>query len=236
MKFDTVIFDLFGTLVTRFMSSVGQMHKEIADVLTVPYEQFNPLWNQTTEMRVVGAFASVEASIKYVLNQMNVDTQAEQIEQAVAIRMAYIKKALRPKVHAISTLNQLKRQRYKTGLLSNCSVEIPLLWPETDFAGAIDRPIFSCIAGLKKPDERIYHLACEQLGSKPESCLYIADGEDYELATAAKIGLQPVLIRSSAGESLSELHREAREWRGLAIATLPEVLGLSRLLKIPGYE
>jgi FMN phosphatase YigB (HAD superfamily) len=115
-------------------------------------------------------------------------------------------------------------------------VEIPLLWPETDFAGAIDRPIFSCIAGLKKPDERIYHLACEQLGSKPESCLYIADGEEYELATAAKIGLQPVLIRSSAGESLSELHREAREWRGLAIATLPEVLGLSRLLKIPGYE
>ena len=236
MKFDTVIFDLFGTLVTHFMSSVGQMHKEMADVLTVPYEQFNPLWNQTTEMRVVGAFASVEASIKYVLNQMNVDTQAEQIEQAVAIRMAYIKKALRPKVHAISTLSQLKRQRYKTGLLSNCSVEIPLLWPETDFAGAIDRPIFSCIAGLKKPDERIYHLACEQLGSKPESCLYIADGEDYELATAAKIGLQPVLIRSSAGESLSELHREAREWRGLAIATLPEVLGLSRLLKIPGYE
>jgi putative hydrolase of the HAD superfamily len=236
MKFDTVIFDLFGTLVTHFMSSVGQMHKEMADVLTVPYEQFNPLWNQTTEMRVVGAFASVEASIKYVLNQMNVDTQAEQIEQAVAIRMAYIKKALRPKVHAISTLSQLKRQRYKTGLLSNCSVEIPLLWQETDFAGAIDRPIFSCIAGLKKPDERIYHLACEQLGSKPESCLYIADGEDYELATAAKIGLQPVLIRSSAGESLSELHREAREWRGLAIATLPEVLGLSRLLKIPGYE
>ncbi len=88
MKFDTVIFDLFGTLVTHFMASVGQMHKEMADVLTVPYEQFNPLWNQTTEMRVVGAFATVEASIEHVLNEMNVDAQAEQIEQAVAIRMA----------------------------------------------------------------------------------------------------------------------------------------------------
>jgi putative hydrolase of the HAD superfamily len=227
MKFDTVIFDLFGTLVTHFMSSVGQMHKEMADVLTVPYEQFNPLWNQTTEMRVVGDFATVEASIKYVLNEMNVNAQAEQIEQAVAIRMAYIKKALRPKAHAISTLNQLKRQRYKTGLLSNCSLEIPLLWPETDFAGAIDTPIFSCLAHLKKPDERIYHLACERLGSKPQSCLYVADGEDHELAAAASIGLHPVLIRSSAEESLSELHREAREWRGLAIATLPEVLALA---------
>lgn len=229
MKFDTVIFDLFGTLVTRFMSSVGEMHKEMADLLTVPYEQFNPLWNQTTEMRVVGAFATVEASIKYVLNEMNVDAQAEQINQAVAIRMAYIKKALRPKAHAISTLNQLKRRRYKTGLLSNCSVEIPLLWQETDFASAIDTPIFSCLTRLKKPDERIYHLACEQLGSKPESCLYIADGEEYELAAAAKVGLQPVLIRSSSEEPLSELHREAREWRGLAIATLPEVLALASI-------
>jgi putative hydrolase of the HAD superfamily len=227
MKFDTVIFDLFGTLVNHFMSSVGQMHNEMAAVLAVPYEQFNPRWNQTTEMRVVGAFATVEAGIEHVLNEMNVDAQAEQIEQAVAIRMRYIKKALRPKADAISTLNQLKRHRYKTGLLSNCSVEIPLLWPETDFAGAIDTPIFSCLARLKKPDERIYHLACEQLGSKPESCLYIADGEEYELAAAAKTGLQPVLIRSSSEESLSELHSEAREWRGLAIATLPEVLALA---------
>jgi putative hydrolase of the HAD superfamily len=227
MRFEAVIFDLFGTLVNHFMSSVGQMHKEMVAVLEVPYEQFNRLWSRTTEMRVIGAFETVEASIQYVLNEMNVDAQAEQIKQAVAIRMGYIKKALRPKAHAISTLNRLKRYRYKTGLLSNCSVEIPLLWPETNFAAAIEAPIFSCLARLKKPDERIYHLACEQLGSKPESCLYIADGEDYELAAAARIGLHPVLIRSSSEESLSELHWEAREWRGPSIATLPEVLALA---------
>jgi putative hydrolase of the HAD superfamily len=226
MKFETVIFDLFGTLVNHFPSSVGQMHHEMVAVLEVPYEEFNRLWSRTTEMRVGGAFTTVEASIEHVLNEMNVDAQAEQIERAVAIRMRYIKNALQPKAHAISTLNQLKRHRYKTGLLSNCSVEIPLLWRETDFAGAIDTPIFSCLARLKKPDERIYHLACEQLGTKPESCLYIADGEEYELAAAARIGLQPVLIRSSSEESLSKLHTEAREWRGPTIYTLPEVLAL----------
>jgi putative hydrolase of the HAD superfamily len=227
MKLEAVIFDLFGTLVNHFMSSVGQMHKEMAAVLAVPYEQFHPRWNQTTEMRVIGAFATVEASIEHVLSVMKVEARAEQIEKAVEIRMGYIKKALRPKVHAISTLDQLKRHRYKIGLLSNCSVEIPLLWPETDFAGAIDTPIFSCLARLKKPDERIYRLACEQLGTKPESCLYIADGEDHELAAAARIGLQSVLIRSSSEESLNELHREAREWHGPAISTLPEVLALA---------
>jgi putative hydrolase of the HAD superfamily len=227
MEFETVIFDLFGTLVDHFPSSARQMHHEMVAVLEVPYEQFNPLWGRTTEMRVIGAFETVEASIQYVLDKMNAHARAEQIQKAVAIRMQYIKNTLRPKSDAITTLNELRRRRYRLGLLSNCSVEIPLLWPETDFAGAIDTPIFSCLARLKKPDERIYHLACEQLGTKPESCLYIADGEDYELAAAARIGLQAVLIRSAAEESLSGLHREAREWRGSAISTLAEVLALA---------
>ncbi len=227
MKFETIVFDLFGTLVNHFPSSADQMHHEMIAVLEVPYEEFNRLWSRTTDMRVIGAFETVEASIEHVLSEMNVEARAEQIEKAVEIRMAYIKEALRPKAHAISTLNRLKRYRYKTGLLSNCSLEIPLLWPETDFSAAIDTPIFSCLARLKKPDERIYHLACEQLGTKPESCLYIADGEDHELAAAARIGLQSVLIRSSSEESLSELRREAKEWQGPAISTLPEVLTLA---------
>ena len=40
MKFKAVIFDLFGTLVDDFVSSVGQMHQEMAAALAVPYEQF----------------------------------------------------------------------------------------------------------------------------------------------------------------------------------------------------
>jgi putative hydrolase of the HAD superfamily len=230
MKFETIVFDLFGTLVNHFPSSAGKMHHEMVAVLEVPYEEFNRLWSRTTEMRVIGAFETVEASIQYVLDKMNAHAQAEQIRNAVAIRMKYIKESLRPKSDAITTLNELRRRRYRLGLLSNCSLEIPLLWPETDFAGAIDTAIFSCLARLKKPDQRIYHLACEQLGTKPESCLYIADGEEYELAAAASIGLQPVLIRSCSEESLSEVHSEAREWRGPAIATLPEIFAL------PGIE
>jgi putative hydrolase of the HAD superfamily len=230
MKFETIVFDLFGTLVNHFPSSAGQMHHEMVAVLKVPYEEFNRLWSRTTEMRVVGAFETVEASIQYVLDKMDAHARAEQIRNAVALRMRYIKEALRPKAGAISTLKELRRRGYRLGLLSNCSLEIPLLWPKTDFAGPIDTPIFSCLDRLKKPDERIYHLACEQLGTKPESCLYIADGEEFELTAAARAGLQPVLIRSSSEESQSKLHTEAREWRGAAISALREVLAL------PGIE
>jgi putative hydrolase of the HAD superfamily len=227
MKFKAVIFDFFGTLVGDFGSSGGHMHSEMAEALAVPYEPFMALWNQTLEMRIVGAFETVETNIEYVCEMMKVRPRAEQIGKAVEIRMSYIRRALQPKPDAIDTLTKLKNQTYKVGLISNASIEIPLLWHETVFAQLIDKPIFSSRAHLKKPDQRIYYLACERLAVRPEACLYVGDGEDQELAGAAKIGLHPVLIRTSS-QSASRSHQEAREWQGRTIANLSEVVQLLR--------
>ena len=226
MKFKAIIFDLFGTLVDDFGCSVGQMHHEMAAALAVPYEQFMQLWGQTAKMRIIGAFETVEASIKYVCDTMKVSPPAEQLEKAVEIRMKYIRQALRPRPDAISTVSELKNKGYKIGLLSNCSIEIPILWQATAFADLFDTTIFSSRERLKKPDARIYNLACARLDVMPASCLYIADGEDHELKAAASVGLHPVLIRTSSQKNRSELHQEAREWQGPGIDSLKEVLQL----------
>jgi putative hydrolase of the HAD superfamily len=226
MKFRAVIFDLFGTLVDDFGSSAGQMNQELAAALGVPYEPFMQLWSQTLQMRAIGAFQTVEASIEHVCRAMEMQVGAEQIKSAVEIRLQYTRQALKPRPDAEATLAQLKHQGHKLGLLSNCSIEIPILWRETAFANLIDTPIFSSRARLRKPDPRIYHLACERVGTMPDSCLYIADGEDYELAAAAKVGLHPVLIRTPSQKNDGRLHQEAREWQGTMIASLPDVLQL----------
>ena len=226
MKFTAVIFDLFGTLVDDFGSSAGQMNQELAAALGVPYEPFMQLWSQTLQMRAIGAFQTVEASIEHVCLAMEMQVGAEQIKSAVEIRLQYIRQALKPRPDAEATLAQLKHQGHKLGLLSNCSIEIPILWRETAFANLIDTPIFSSRARLQKPDPRIYQLACERLDVMPDSCLYIADGEDYELAAAAKVGLHPVLIRTPSQKNDGRLHQEAREWQGTMIASLPDVLQL----------
>lgn len=226
MKFEAVIFDFFGTLVGDFGSSGGQMYREMAAALRVPYERFVALWSQTLEMRIVGAFESVEANIEYVLSAMDEHAGAEQICKAVEIRMKYIKQALQPRPYAVDTLAELKKQGYKTGLISNASIEIPILWEETAFANLIDTPVFSSRARLRKPDGRIYRLACERLALRPESCLYVGDGEDHELAGAANVGLFPVLIRTAAQQPTTRSHQEAREWQGTTITSLAEVLDL----------
>jgi len=223
MIYSAVIFDLFGTLVDDFASSVGQMHAELAAALAVPYEAFMQLWRQTSEMRTIGAFQTVEASIEHVCGVMGVHVGAEQMTKAVAIRLQHTRRALGPRPDAVATLARLKDQDYKIGLISNCSVEIPILWRETVFANLVATPIFSCRERLKKPDPRIYRLACDRLGVMPGACLYIADGEDHELTGAAKVGLHPVLIRNSTSQNRLELFRESREWQGATIETLAEI-------------
>ncbi len=182
------------------------------------------LWRQTTEMRVNGVFQTVEASIEYVCDLLGAPLTAEQLTRAVEIRLQLIRRTLTPRPDALETIARLKNDGYKIGLLSNCSIEIPILWPETAFAELIDSAIFSSRERLKKPDPRIYQLACERLGVMPEDCLYVADGENHELAGAAKVGLHPVLIRNLSRDNGTELLREAREWRGDSIGNLTEVL------------
>jgi putative hydrolase of the HAD superfamily len=223
MKFNAVIFDLYGTLVDDFASSVGQLHVEFVKTLGVPPDSFMKLWRDTTEMRVIGAFQTVEASIEYVCNLLGVRITMEQLTRAVEIRSQLIRRTLSPRPDALETLARIRNNGYKIGLLSNCSIEIPIVWPETAFADLVDSAIFSSREGLKKPDPRIYQLACNRLGMKPNDCLYIADGENYELAAAAKVGLHTLLLRNSSRYNGSELLREAREWQGDIIDSLTDV-------------
>jgi putative hydrolase of the HAD superfamily len=223
MTYRAIIFDLFGTLVGDFMA-VGQTHNELAAILGVPYEPFMKLWREITGRRTLGEFQTVEASIEHACSALGVTVNAAQMSKAVEFRLEYTRRALTPKPDAVATLAQLKHTGFKVGLLSNCSIEIPILWPETEFADLIESPIFSSRERLKKPDPRMYQIACERLGVVPEDCLYIADGENHELKAAAEFGMSPVLIRPTSHEPRGELRQEARVWQGTTISTLAEVL------------
>jgi putative hydrolase of the HAD superfamily len=226
-RFRAVIFDLFGTLIDEFAAAGGAMHVEqMAAALQVPYEPFAQLWRETLGMRIIGEFQTVEANLTYVCEKMNAQPGAAEIARAVEIRMRHMRRVLQPRPGAIDTLAELKRRQFTVGLISNASIEIPMLWGETAFADLVNHPVFSSSARLRKPDVRIYRLACERLGVQPQECLYLGDGEDYELAGAATAGFYPVLVRRPREKTSGRAHEEARNWHGPSIATLTEVLEL----------
>lgn len=226
MKTQAVIFDLFGTLVDDFAFSTKQTNVDFATVLGVPHEPFTENWRQTSAMRIDGTFQTIEASIEYVCDAIGTQVTTEQMNNAVEMRLQQIRQVLKPKPDAAATLRRLKGDRYKIAVLSNCSIEIPILWPETSFVTLFDATVFSSRERLKKPDPQIFQLTCERLGVAPKQCVYIADGENYELAAAAKVGLHPVLIRNVSADNRKDLFREAKEWQGSAITTLSEVPAL----------
>ena len=221
-----VIFDFFGTLVDDFVAATGPMTPALAIAVNAPHEQFIELWRNTSSLRIDGTFQSIEAAIEHVCAAVGIQPSTEQMAKAVEIRLNQIRRALKPKPDAVATLKTVKQRGYKIGLLSNCSIEIPILWPESPFAQFVDWAVFSSREHLKKPDPRIFDLACQGLGETPQQCLYVADGENYELSVARSIGLHPVLVRNSFASRRKELFREATEWQGIAIASLSEVLNV----------
>jgi putative hydrolase of the HAD superfamily len=227
MNYSAIIFDLFGTIVDGFMaSSAGLSDAEFPAALGVPSDSFMQNWRKLIDKRTIGEFQTVEASIEHACNIIGACVRVEQVAKAVDIRLQLTRRALTPKSDAVATLERLRKDGFKLGLLSNCSIEIPLVWHETAFASLFDVTIFSSRERIKKPTPEIYHLACERLGVQPVQCLYVADGENFELKAAAEVGMHPVLIRTSAQEARGEVLREAREWQGKAISTLPEVFTL----------
>lgn len=230
MKYDAVIFDLFGTLVdnTEFLdlsrSEYNRTLSNVAAALSIPEPDLLRLWSETVHERDAGLFPSMEKYFRHICREIGVKADARQIANAVELRLEYLRSVLTSRNHTVETLTELKASGYRLGLISDCSSEVPLLWPETPFAALLDGAIFSCEVKLTKPDPRIYRMVCDSLKVAPGKCLYVGDGGSGELTGAVEFGMDPVLIR--APYDTVNGHRE--DWEGTRISELKQVLDLVR--------
>jgi putative hydrolase of the HAD superfamily len=229
MKYKAVVFDLFGTLVDGF-SREGYYSaiSEMISILKAPKDEFLKLWQATSDRRVTGGFPSLVANLEYICGELKVPVTKTQLNLARWVRYDYVALALAPRPHAIETLSRLRTDGLKIGLVSNCSTEPPIIWPHTPFAPFFDVTVFSSVAGLQKPDPKIYLMATEKLGVQPQDCLYVGDGDSNELTGAAGVGMHPVLIRVAQEDSAEpvRINPEIDNYECPCIASLQEVLNL----------
>jgi len=227
MKYQAVIFDLFGTLIENFVrTEYENVLAEMASILNTPFRDFQRIWLDSFPERVTGVHATQKESIEYICHKLNVSVTEAQVDHAFRVRLDYTKRSMIPRRDALETLSYLKTKGYKLGLISDCSGEIPIVWESTPLAPFFQVTVFSCVAGIKKPDPRIYHLATDELKVRPQDCLYVGDGSSQELTGAKKVGMHPVLIRDP-DESVDAHYIDREEdWAGPRIASLKEVLSL----------
>lgn len=222
MKPKAIIFDLFGTLVGNLdMTGYDSVLARMADELFVPAGDFTRVWRETVQERMTGNHGPhTRDDIGAACRSLGADPTSDCIEAASAIRIEFTRQALVPTPDTLDSLARLKAEGYPMGLVTGCTSEVPMLWPTTPLAPMIDHPVFSCRVGMTKPDPRIYLLACEKLAARPDQCLYVGDGSDWELTGAAKVGMRAVLLTSACVHLPGIQRPDAESWRGEAVSSL----------------
>ena len=226
IKYDAVIFDLYGTLVDNpegpglKLEAYNRALEEIASTLRVPMDEFVQLWRSTVDLRMTGVFPSTEGYIIRLCHELGINPEADQVARASRMRLEQIRRQLVPRRDSLETLIQLRGFGYGIGLISDCTWETASLWPETSLAPLLDAAILSCQVGVRKPAPQIYELTCAQLGVVPDRCLYVGDGASDELAGAARMGMEPIRI-SVPYERRPD---DAQSWNGPEISELKQVV------------
>jgi putative hydrolase of the HAD superfamily len=228
MKYAAVIFDLFGTLIDNFsFEEYRRTLLEMASVLSAPPDDFAGMWLDLWEERMSGALESPVGVIEHICRELGVYPDKAQIERATRIRFDMTRREIKVRPDAVEVLSCLKSEGYKTGLISDCSHEMPTIWEGLPLAPLIDVAAFSCLVGITKPDSRIYRIVTGQLDIQPEDCLYVGDGASQELPGAANVGMRPVLIRVPGDGDYDDIYRiNPEEWDGPRVSSLSEVLKL----------
>jgi putative hydrolase of the HAD superfamily len=207
-----VVFDLWDTLVDWPLDAMAELNARWAERLGLSTDDFVERWREGHVSRNTSPLADGLRAL---------GATDGVLEELVALRFELARRVLVPRPGAVETLVELGARGIGRGLISVCTEEVPAVWPETELAAHVDAALFSATCGLMKPDPRVYELACEQLGVRPDEAVFVGDGANDELAGAERAGLRAVLI-----------HRPDRppiwpglaDWDGLRITSVPALL------------
>jgi HAD superfamily hydrolase (TIGR01509 family) len=202
-----VVFDLFETLVTELGTQPTRV-SSIGAALGLEREAFRTEW-KAARLHVVSGRLSFGGALTQISRTLagRVDTIA--IERACDQRMREKAAVFAAVDQEVSTLIlQLRAHGISLAVVSNCFAEDVRGWPAWPLAREFQQTVFSCVAGVAKPDPAIYLKAIRGLGIEPDTAVFIGDGGDDELAGAESAGLRAFRAdwfsrrRSHAGPSV----------------------------------
>ncbi|MFI7425859.1 HAD family hydrolase [Micromonospora sp. NPDC049836] len=222
-RYQAVLFDFFGTL-TRCVRR-GAAHQDTADLLGCPADTLAEVLDRTYYQRASGGLGNAEATLRWVCDQAGVRPSDRAVRAAVASRHRAVRADTRLRDEAVPVLAALRQRGVRTGLISDCTHELPAFLPQLAVAPLLDVRVFSVQVGRCKPDPALYLAACRRLHLTPADCLYVGDGGSQELTGADRAGMTAVRL---AAPDLAEhmAFNVDRGWDGPVLTSLAQVLDL----------
>ena len=127
-------------------------------------------------------------------------------------------------VEAAPTLQRLKNDGLKLGVISNFDFRLYRILDGLDLTRFFDSVTISSEAGYAKPRREVYDAALARAGVTADQAMHIGDSEHLDFAPAAALGMGAVLIdRGSPQDAPSIAGRTAR------ICSLARVIEVAQL-------
>ncbi|MFG2697308.1 HAD family hydrolase [Kitasatospora sp. NPDC048407] len=219
-----MIFDFFGTLTPSTPSGIWDEHAaRSAAPLGIPVEQWRRALDESFPERAVGAMGDLPRTIRTLARRCGVDPGDEALAAATAARLACQRELFVFRDDALETLERLRRDGLRIGVLSDCTIELAETWPTLLLAPLVDAVVLSCQEGRRKPDPELFRQVARELDTPTSDCLYVGDGGGDELSGATAQGMTAVMLR--AGDwAINDAHVREDSWPGPFFSTLSHVV------------
>jgi HAD superfamily hydrolase (TIGR01549 family) len=180
VRIKAVIFDLYDTLVhaegvswkpyVKTLKKTGLTNQEIkAHLLTEDYSSLEELFGKYSVGRT-DQIEKLKREVESVLETAKFFPETEEV------------------------LRKLRREGYLIGIISNLSSAYKKPFFDLGLDKMVNRHIFSCEAGIKKPDKQIYDRMTALLGIRNENALMIGDSLISDYQGAKNAGLHAFLL------------------------------------------
>jgi putative hydrolase of the HAD superfamily len=177
-----VVFDFYGTLTPVYPAEVWTAHiSRLAASLGVASQDLTRALDETYPERFIGALGDARQTLRALAGRMGAQVSEERLDEAARLRQEIQESGFRLRPEALPVIGELRDRGLRTGLVSDCTSELPEAWPRLPVSAVIEAPVFSCVEGMRKPDPRLFRTVADRLGTDPGHCLYVGDGGGREL-------------------------------------------------------
>lgn len=95
---------------------------------------------------------------------------------------------------------KLLSSKYKIGIIANQPPGTKFRLEQYNILQYIDLVIASAEEGVSKPDKRIFQIALERSGCKPEQAIMIGDRIDNDIVPAKSLGMHTIWVKQGFGQ------------------------------------